>query len=215
MTLLEQLESVSWGWAAACGVGAYLLGCLSTGYYFYRARTGRDIRDFESGATGARNVGRASGRAGFVITVLGDFGKGALAVWAARKLCANDFAAMLSLLAVVAGHIWPMQLRFRGGKGVATSLGGLLVLDWRLAVTYGVIFLCLVLIVRRTILPGLFVYLCLPFAAHAFDHDPVKTTLIALLSAGVLFAHRQNLVEEIPALAARRSPATNPEKPKL
>ena len=47
MTLLEQLESVSWEWAAACGVGAYLLGCFSTGYYFYRARTGRDIQRLE------------------------------------------------------------------------------------------------------------------------------------------------------------------------
>src|SRR5688572_6996568 len=117
MTLLDQLQSVSWEWAAACAAGAYLLGCLSTGYYLYLARTGRDIRQFESGATGARNVGRAMGRWGFFLTLLGDFGKGALAVWATHRLCANEVAAAISLLAVVVGHIWPVQLRFRGGKG--------------------------------------------------------------------------------------------------
>ena len=66
MTLLEQLESVSWEWAAACGVGAYLLGCFSTGYYFYRARTGRDFRDFECGATGARTCATIIDRAGAI-----------------------------------------------------------------------------------------------------------------------------------------------------
>jgi len=215
MALLEQLQSVAWERATACGVGAYLLGCFATGYYLVRARTGRDIRQVASGATGARNVSRVLGAPGFILTLVGDFGKGALAVWAAGKFCANDFAAGLALLFVMLGHIWPAQLRFQGGKGVATSLGGLLLFDWRLAVTYAVIFAFLFLLTRRTILPGLFTYACLPFAAHGFDHDPVKTTLITLLAGFVLWAHRNNFVEEIPALAAWRGVTANPEDPKL
>jgi len=214
MALLEQLQSVSWERATACGVGAYILGCFSTGYYLVRARTGRDIRQFESGATGARNVGRALGRLGFFLTLLGDFGKGVLAVWATRKLAGNESAAGIALLAVVCGHIWPAQLRFRGGKGVATTLGGLLLLDWRLAVTYAACFGVLFLAVRRTVLPGLFAFVCLPFAAHGFEHDSVYTAFVGLLSVLVLFAHRTNLVEEIPVLAARRHVTVNPEKPK-
>jgi len=215
MALLEQLQSVAWERAAACGMGAYVLGCFSTGYYLVLARSGRDIRQIESGATGARNVSRVLGPWGFILTLAGDFAKGALAVWAAQELCANDFVTALVLLAVVAGHIWPVQLRFRGGKGVATSLGGLLLFDWRLAVTYAVIFVLLFLLTRRTILPGLFAYACLPFAAHGFDHDPVGTTMIAALCALVLLAHRKNLVEEIPAFGVRRPVAHHPEKPKL
>ena len=215
MALLEQLQSVAWERAAACSAGAYLLGCFATGYYLVRARTGRDIRQVESGATGARNVSRVLGATGFWLTVAGDFGKGALAVWAAGKFSGNDFIAALALLAVVTGHIWPAQLRFQGGKGVATSLGGLLLFDWRLAVTYAALFALLFLLTRRTILPGLFAYACLPFAAHGFEPDPVRTTMVALLAGLVLVAHRNNFVEEIPVLAAWRRVAANPEKPKL
>jgi len=214
MALLEQMQSVTWERAAACGMGAYVLGCFATGYYLVLARTGRDIRQIESGATGARNVSRVLGATGFLLTLAGDFSKGALAVWVARRFCANDFATALALLAVVAGHIWPAQLRFHGGKGVATSLGGLLLFDWRLAVAYAVIFAFLFLLGRRTILPGLFAYALLPLVAHGFDHDPGKTTMIVVLAGLVLVAHRHNFAEEIPALAARRSGTAIPGKPK-
>jgi glycerol-3-phosphate acyltransferase PlsY len=215
MTLLEQLDTVTWQRAIACGMGAYLLGCFATGYYFYRARTGRDIRDFESGATGARNVGRAAGALGFFVTLLGDFGKGALAVGLAARFTANELVVAFALIAVVVGHLWPVQLRFRGGKGVATSLGGLVIFDWMLAVAYAVVFALGFLVTRRTILPGLFAYACLPFIAHGLDHDPLRTAGISVLAALVLFAHRRNFAEEIPALAARCQIKPNPEKPKL
>ena len=121
MAWIEQLQSANWFQATGCALGAYLLGCLATGYYLVRARTGRDIREIDSGSTGARNVGRVLGKTGFGLTVLGDFGKGALAVWGARHWTHDHQLAALAMLAVVAGHIWPAQLRFRGGKGVATS----------------------------------------------------------------------------------------------
>jgi hypothetical protein len=126
MALIEHLQSAN-GLQAICSVvAAYLLGCFATGYYLVRARTGRDIREIESGSTGARNVGRVLGKPGFVLTVFGDFGKGALAVWFAAEFTNHNGLAMsLAVLAVVAGQIWPAQLRFRGGKGVATSFAAL------------------------------------------------------------------------------------------
>jgi len=214
MALLEQLQSVSWERAAACGLGAYILGCFATGYYLVLARTGKDIRGMNSGATGARNVGRVLGPPGFLLTLLGDFAKGMFAVWAARKFGHNDFVTLLALLAVVAGHIWPAQLRFRGGKGVATSLGGLLVFDWRLAVTYAAIFALLFLLTRRTTLPGLFAFVVLPFAAHGFEHDPLETTLVAMLTGMILIAHRSNIVDEIATTVTRRPAAETPGKTK-
>lgn len=206
MSWLEQFR-VNWGEASLSAIGAYVLGCFATGYYLVRATKGVDIRTVGSGSVGARNVSRALGKTGFILTTLGDFFKGALAIWAARRFFHDERLVMIALLAVVAGHIWPVQLRFRGGKGVATSIGALLVYDWRLAIVYGLVFACGLLIVRKTILPGLFAFACVPPAGFWLHHNMFELTALAFLAVMVLFAHRTNLVEEIPALAARRGNA--------
>ena len=196
-------------------LGAYLLGCFATGYYLVRARTGRDIRKNGSGSTGARNVGRVLGKPGFVLTAFGDFGKGALAVWSAREWTNNNHLAALAMLGVVAGHLWPAQLRFRGGKGAATSLGALLVFDYRIALTFAVLFLAGFAVMRKTVFPGMFAFACLPLASLWFNRDGLTATLVAVLSAIILLAHRRNLAEEIVALLARRGVMPKPEPPKL
>lgn len=212
---MEQLQATNGGQATACAAGAYVLGCFATGYYLVRARTGRDIREIESGNIGARNVSCVLGRTGFFLTVLGDVAKGILAVWAARRFTGNDLLAALAMLAVVVGHIWPAQLYFRGGKGVATSLGALVVYDYQLVIAFIVIFAGGFALTRKTILPGLFPYICLPIISYWLDHDGLKVVIVAFLGAMVLFAHRKNFVEEIPALAARRGVTAKPERPKL
>lgn len=215
MAWVEQLQSANWGQMAVYVLGAYVLGCFATGYYLVRALRGADIRDVDSGSVGARNVSQVLGKRGFVLTTLGDIAKGVLAVWGTRHLTGDDRLAGLVMLAVTTGHIWPAQLRFRGGKGVATSLGALLIYDWRLALTYVVVFLGGFALTRKTILPGLFSYVCLPVAAFWLDHDGLNTAVIALLAALVLVAHRRNIVEEFPALAERCGVAAKPEQPKL
>jgi acyl phosphate:glycerol-3-phosphate acyltransferase len=215
MPWIEQLQSANWFQATGCMLGAYLLGCLATGYYLVRARTGRDIREIESGSTGARNVGRVLGKSGFGLTVLGDFGKGALAVWGAQEWTHNHHLAALALLAVVAGHIWPAQLRFRGGKGAATSLGALMVFDYRLALVFGALFLAGCLLARKSLLPGLFAFACLPLAGFWLDRDRLTAALMTALAATILFAHRKNFVDEITTLMARRGVAPKPESTEL
>jgi glycerol-3-phosphate acyltransferase PlsY len=215
MAWLEQLQSANWGQVAVYTLGAYVLGCFATGYYLVRALRGADIRDVDSGSVGARNVSQVLGRRGFVLTTLGDIAKGVLAVWATLHLTGDDRLAGLVMLAVTAGHIWPAQLCFHGGKGVATSLGALLIYDWRLAMTYVVLFLGGFALTRKTVLPGLFGYVCLPVAAYWLNRDGLNATVIALLGALVLIAHRRNIVEEFPALAARCGVAAKPEQPKL
>jgi glycerol-3-phosphate acyltransferase PlsY len=215
MALIEHMQSANWLRATGSVLGAYLLGCFATGYYLVRARTGRDIREIESGSTGARNVGRVLGKSGFLLTVLGDFGKGALAVWGTQEWTNNHHLAALAMLAVVAGQIWPAQLRFRGGKGVAASLGALLVFDYRMALTFAVLFLVGLVVMRKTVFPAMFAFACLPLASLWFNHDGLMAMLAAVLSAMILFAHRRNIGEEFAALLARRGVVPKPEPPKL
>lgn len=208
----ETLHSANWSRASGISSCAYLLGCFSTGYYLVRAKLGEDIRDLGSGNIGARNVGRVLGKTGFVLTLLCDFGKGALAVWGARHFTSDERIVAMAMIAVVAGHIWPMQLHFRGGKGMASLLGALLVFDPRLALTFAVLFLCLFALLRRTVLPGLFSLACLPLVEMLQGDDHAQIVFISVLAAIVLAAHRKNLSEEFSQLA-RREADPKPDHP--
>lgn len=204
MDWIQQLQSANWHQLTGCVLEAYLLGCFATGYYFVRARTGKDLRTIESGSIGARNAGRVLGRTGFMVTLLGDFGKGALAVWIAQTWTGNNHLALCALLAVVFGHLWPVQLWFQGGKGVATSLGALLLFDYRVALMFPVLFLIGFVLMRKTLLPAMFAFACLPMVAWFFNCDNFTVSLLTVLVVLILFAHRRNLTEEFAELAARR-----------
>lgn len=199
------------GWAA---IGAYLLGCFTTGYYLVRLRTGKDLRACGSGSLGARNAGRELGKTGFALTVAGDLGKGLLAVWLARRFGSNPGVEAIALVSVLAGHLWPFQLRLQGGKGVATCLGALLVFDFRLAVTWGLMFAAPYVMLRKSTLPAMLAFAMLPFATMWFDRQHslpelvVRSIGVTLASAFVLLAHRKNISHEISAFLERRSVRT-------
>src|ERR1035437_4427341 len=212
MPWIEQLRSADWNRAGGIGLAAYVLGCFTTGYYLVRWRTGHDIRAVGSGSVGARNVGRLLGRPGFVATVLADFAKGVLAVWGTRHFTTDDRLVALAMLGVVAGHIWPVQLRFRGGKGMATALGALLIYDWQLAVAFVLLFGGAFAVFRKTVIPGLLALASLPFMSLLLGRGAAEVIGSAMLVGLVLLAHRKNLATEIPFLLERRqvSPKHNP-----
>ena len=108
-------------WVAAV-IGAYFLGGFSAAYYFVRWRLGTDIRSTGTGTAGATNAGRLLGKQAFVLVFLVDFLKGGAVVAIAGALGLGSWALALVAVAVTAGHVWPLQLGFRGGKGIATSL---------------------------------------------------------------------------------------------
>jgi glycerol-3-phosphate acyltransferase PlsY len=104
--------------------GAYLLGAVPFGYLTFRLLRGKDIRAEGSGNIGAANVTRSAGLAAGAATLVLDFAKGYLAVFAAARLAEGDsWVAAAAGLAAVLGHVFPVYLRFRGGKGVATAAG--------------------------------------------------------------------------------------------
>src|SRR5439155_1447622 len=98
MPWIDQLQPANWNRASGIAFGAYLLGCFTTGYYYVRFRTEQDIRDLGSGSVGARNVGRVLGWRAFCVTLLGDFAKGACAIWAAEHFTTAPRLAALVLL---------------------------------------------------------------------------------------------------------------------
>ena len=186
-------------------LGSYILGCFTGGYYFVRLRTGKDIRQFGSGGVGARNVGRVVGPFGFVLTLLFDSAKGAFAVWAALHFAASARLAALAMVAVVMGHIWPFQLRFRGGKGIAASLGALLVYDYSLALALLPLFVGMLVLLRRTVLSGLLAFAFLPLVGIFMRQGVLQSMALSALAALVLIAHRENLIAEIVDLGRRRN----------
>lgn len=106
---------------------AYAVGCFNTGYYLVRwLKGGADIRQLGSGTAGATNAGRVLGRQGFLLVTLFDGVKGILPVLLARWLGQTPLVLSLVAFAVVVGHIFPAQLRFRGGKGIVPALGGII-----------------------------------------------------------------------------------------
>ncbi len=185
---------------ALCAIlGAYLLGCFNTGYYLVRFRVGQDIRTHASGGTGSRNVGRLLGAKGFVITFIGDAGKGMLAVWLGGCLGLAQWQLLAVLLAVAAGHIFPVQLGFRGGKGFATLAGGLLLLAPYLLLAGFLLSVMFLSIVRRTTMAGLLGLACSPLLM-AFDRSRQGQPLLGrelfidlALVLLILYAHRSNI----------------------
>ncbi|OGO57720.1 MAG: hypothetical protein A2Z32_10760, partial [Chloroflexi bacterium RBG_16_69_14] len=113
--------------ALLAGVIAYGVGSVPTGYLLVRWRRGADIRRLGSGSTGARNVGRQLGPGWAVLAAVLDVLKGALSVAVGRLVGASP--AAVPMLAVVAGHIWPVSLGFAGGRGITPALGAVAMID--------------------------------------------------------------------------------------
>ena len=184
---------------------SYSLGCLTTGYYLVKWRTKQDIRNLGSGNVGARNVGRILGSPGFLATFLLDLAKGWVAVAAAEALHFSVTMQICAVLAVVAGHNWPAQLRFHGGKGIATSLGAILAWNPDILISVAMVAVPLMVLLRSFSLGGLFAFgispLILRFCGFT-DPEVVGMSLLAIL---VLVAHRKNIRSEIVRLTQARS----------
>jgi acyl phosphate:glycerol-3-phosphate acyltransferase len=113
---------------------AYLLGAIPFGYILVKLTGGGDVRAQGSGNIGATNVLRTSGKLAGFATLLLDIGKGYLAVWLAKRVCGCTLLMSAAAITVMAGHAYPVFLRFRGGKAVASFVGAFLCLTpWAIA----------------------------------------------------------------------------------
>lgn len=183
----------------------YLLGSIPAGYIAGRF-AGIDIRTVGSGNVGATNVTRVLGKQFGYPVFLFDFAKGAAAVFVARFLAQRvqgtplfiDLCLCVSGTAAVLGHSYPVWLRFKGGKGVATSIGVLFGVAWIAAVIVGVVWLIVFRLSRYVSLASVIAAVTLPMIMTAmFFLDRLQSPLLiyffAALAAIVIFRHRSNL----------------------
>ena len=173
---------------------AYGLGCLCAGYYVVRWRTGTDVRRIGSSSAGARNAGRVLGPGGFVLVLTLDALKGVAAVWAARALGLGGLALGGAAVSVVVGHILPVQLGFQGGKGIAPSIGALLVYDPWIVLVSAVVFGLAYLVSGRRLVPsGLAACALAPLTGFLLLRSRVELAVLVALVLVILVAHRDNL----------------------
>lgn len=176
-------------------LGGYLAGSIPFAVVVSRAMGIPDPRTYGSGNIGATNVLRSGHRIAALLTLAGDAGKGWAAVLGARFAGADD--ALLAIVAVAAflGHLFPVWLRFRGGKGVATAAGVLIALDWRLGLAVIVAWLTIAVVSRYSSLAALVAALFAPAAAwYVAGPGPIFAAVTAM--AVLLVArHRANIVK--------------------
>ncbi|MFQ5817240.1 MAG: glycerol-3-phosphate 1-O-acyltransferase PlsY [Terriglobia bacterium] len=176
---------------------AYLLGAIPFGYLLVKLRRGEDVRTTGSGSIGATNVARAQGPLAGLVTLLLDVAKGYLAVWVAAELTSGDTPWMAAAgLAAIVGHIFPLYLGFRGGKGVATGLGVFLhFTPWAVASVLAV-WLVVVAIWRYVSLGSILAAATYPIVAYVLYRPALAITLAAMAGASlIIIRHASNIAQ--------------------
>jgi glycerol-3-phosphate acyltransferase PlsY len=182
---------------------SYLLGSIPFGYLLVRIFRGEDVRLAGSGNIGATNVSRQSPALG-VMTLLLDAFKGAAAVWFAIFVCSRisapkgfSFSVMsLAALFAVLGHIFPVWLKFRGGKGVATGLGSFAMIAPKSVFAAVGVFLAVVLLFRYVSLGSIAAVALFPllvWLVHEYGDAPMAMGLISLASLVIVAKHHENI----------------------
>lgn len=188
---------------------AYLLGAVPFGLLIGRAFGGADIRRSGSGNIGATNVARSVGPAAGALTLLLDVSKGALSAWAGGALGGGTIGASLAGLGAVLGHIFPVYLKFRGGKGVATALGVFMILDPRATAIAALVFLGGLGATRRVSVGSLLGSISLPLILHYREAPPATLAAAWACCLLIVYRHRDNLTRLIqgtePRLGANKS----------
>jgi glycerol-3-phosphate acyltransferase PlsY len=191
--ILDQFSSAGPGEAlraAGALVFGYLLGSIPFGLIFAWFAGAGDVRTIGSGNIGATNVLRTGKRWAAAATLLCDAGKGALAV-----IIARSYGSELAILAGVGaflGHVFPIWLKFHGGKGVATFLGVMIALDWRVGLLASAAWLIAAGLFRISSLSALIMAAATPIF-FALAREPLNAVAAALLALLIFITHRANI----------------------
>lgn len=182
-------------WSILSIIIAYLIGSISTSTIIVKLVSGSDIRSQGSGNAGATNTLRMLGTAWGITVLLIDGLKGMVALWVIYAMTGGNAVALtLGAMAVVAGHNWPVFFGFKGGKGVATSIGVLLWLAPLMTIIAAVICLVVIALTRYVSLGSIILAILIPILLGVFapSHDAALFTSIVLAVLSI-YRHRGNI----------------------
>jgi acyl phosphate:glycerol-3-phosphate acyltransferase len=173
---------------------AYLIGSMSFGFMAGKLLKGIDIREFGSGGTGTTNIQRTLGTVPALVVLALDIGKGYAAVILAGALTANPSGWMLlaGLLAVI-GHNWPLFHRFRGGRGIATTIGVMLGLAPMVILIATVVGVSIIALTRYVSLGSIVGVILIPIMMFIFEYPWTYVLFGAVLAVFAIWRHRQNI----------------------
>ena len=185
---------------------SYLIGSLNMAIIISKIHKSKDIREYGSGNAGMTNMLRTFGKKAATWTFIGDFIKGAVVVFIARAIIKDlgiEFdMGYIAALFVILGHVYPIYFRFRGGKGIATALGAMFVLNWIAFITIAAGIIPMVFIIRivsAVCICGASLYPVLNFVVlslkdYDFITEVIPYSIISLIMSGIiLYAHRENI----------------------
>jgi acyl phosphate:glycerol-3-phosphate acyltransferase len=177
-----------------CVILAYLIGSLETAVILSKIFKFPDPRTQGSHSAGATNVLRTAGKNQALMTLIGDVLKGVVAVLIAYLFHAQPFFLAMAALAAVVGHIFPCFFQFRGGKGVATALGGILMLAPFIAVLLAILWLVVVFTTRYVSLASMFAAAAAPIFILIFSSLRLSFFLPILIMASlIIWKHKDNI----------------------
>jgi acyl phosphate:glycerol-3-phosphate acyltransferase len=176
------------------GLGlAYLIGAIPIGFLVARLFGGLDIRRAGSGNIGATNVLRTLGKLPAIVTLLGDVAKGYVAVSVASAIITARWGAAAGAVLAVIGNCWPVFLRFRGGKGVATGFGAFLALTPWATGPAALVWLVVTASLRYVSLASIMACLCLPLGVALLGYPWAAVVAAATAGVIIIVRHRANL----------------------
>jgi len=181
--------------AFLCALGGYLAGSIPFALVVSRACALPDPRTYGSRNIGATNVLRSGNRVAALLTLLGDCGKGWLAVMVAHVLgLAMELVALVGFAAFL-GHLFPVWLQFRGGKGVATAAGVLIAFDWRIGLATIVVWLLVAVATRYSSLAALVAAVAAPAITWYLHGAAALLWAVAGMSVLIVLRHRANIAK--------------------
>ncbi len=187
---------------------SYLLGSCNFGVIISKSLKKEDIRESGSGNAGTTNMMRTYGKTLGILTIIGDIVKVFVAIWLAFKIMSVEETKMIfdrisdnpqyllksfAGLFAVAGHIFPCFFKFKGGKGVATSGGMVIMIDWRIALILFAIFVLTILITRYVSLGSIIMAVLYPVFMGLFHKDAGLVIISLVFTLIVVMAHRENI----------------------
>jgi glycerol-3-phosphate acyltransferase PlsY len=182
--------------AFVCGLfmlAAYLLGSFSSAITLSRIMGFADPRSEGSNNPGATNVLRIAGKKAAALTLFGDVIKGLLPVLAAHLVFDNPLYVALTGFSAFLGHCYPLYYGFEGGKGVATAIGFVVAFDWMIGLCVIAIWLLVAKTTKLSALAALTAFLCLPLIHAVWRGDFAVSTILAVMSAILVYRHKANI----------------------